>query len=100
MLIVPTNDIEVVNLNRDPVLKQTYQFAQVKLDHELNDDHRLEVKSKDSVRDYEHVGDTIMQWRLNHFRDYFQLGIRICNSNAVEGCYGGFHNIFVKLILP
>ena len=95
--VVPTNDIEVVNLNRDPVLKQTYQFAQLKLDHELNEDLRLEVKSTYSVRDYEHVGDNDYAVAPQPFPGLFPAGHPASLIPMQwEGCYGGFHNTFCE----
>ena len=95
--VVPTGNIEEVNLNRDPILKQKYEFAQMKFDHEISDSHRLEVKGTYSVRDYQHMADNDYAVATSPFPGLFPAGHPASFIPMQwDGCYGGVHNTFCE----
>jgi len=95
--ITVLNSLDKVNLNRDPVLKQATEIAQIQLNKELNDNYSLIAKATYRTRLYNHMADNDYNAAVAPFPGLFPFPHPL---SAVpmqwEGCWGGFHSDFCE----
>ena len=97
--ITALNSMDKVNLNRDPSLMQKHELAQIKMNHDLNDNYDLIVKATYTTRDYNHMGDNDYNNSTDAFPGLFPAGHPASFIPMQwEGCFGGFHSTFCETV--
>ena len=97
--ITALNSMDKVNLNRDPLLMQKHELAQIKMNHDLNDNYDLIVKATYTTRDYNHMADNDYNNSTDAFPGLFPAGHPASFIPMQwEGCFGGFHSTFCETV--
>ena len=97
--ITALNSMDKVNLNRDPSLMQKHDLAQIKMNHDLNDNYDLIVKATYTTRDYNHMADNDYNNSTDAFPGLFPAGHPASFIPMQwEGCFGGFHSTFCETV--
>ena len=97
--ITALNSMDKVNLNRDPSLMQKHELAQIKMNHDLNDNYDLIVKATYTTRDYNHMADNDYNNSTDAFPGLFPAGHPASFIPMQwEGCFGGFHSTFCETV--